>query len=75
MFGILILISSICMMILLFKLMKPAIVSYILAFLLSVLYGFLLFYSIFTNRYIFNGMLALPFIILAFILIKDHLRK
>lgn len=55
--------------------MKPDVVSLILAFVLSVSYAFLSFYMVFINSYVFYVMCALPLILLAFILIRDNLRK
>ena len=71
MVATLILISIICMIILLYKVIRPGVMRYILPFVLSILYGSLLYMLVFfINFYLFLVLCALPLIFLIFILLK-----
>lgn len=71
-----ILISTIFLVLLLYKAIKPGIVRHTLPILLSVLYGFLLFYIGFSiNAYLFYILSALPLIILLFLVSKKYKKE
>lgn len=76
MVGIIIIISSISLILLLYKLMKPGVIRYIVPVFLSVLYAFLLFYIGFSiNAYLFYILAALLLIVLIFLIIKGTCKK
>jgi len=68
-----ILISTIFLVLVLYKVIKPGMMRYVLPILLSALYGFLLFYIGFSiNAYLFYILSALPLVIFFLVFKKSQ---